>query len=89
MRHVSLDALGVEALGMAQLVIDVDDEGTSIWSMLRHEIECKLAGELNEPIIAGLGYDEDGLYARVNSCTRQLPGHFSNADRGLGELAGE
>ena len=54
-RVLATDAVGVEALRIAELGIDIDDETLvgGVRALLAHEVDGEVAGELNEAVIAG------------------------------------
>jgi hypothetical protein len=50
------DALGVEALRVAELGVNVDDEAlvtAAMGALLAHEIDGEVAGELDKAVVAG------------------------------------
>jgi len=53
------DAVGVEALRVAELRVDVDDEAlvAAVRVLLTHEVDGEVAGELDQAIVAGFCYD--------------------------------
>jgi hypothetical protein len=55
LRVFGTDAVGVEALRVAELGVDVDDEAlaATMWALLAHEVDGEVAGELDEAIVAG------------------------------------
>jgi len=54
LRVLGTDTVGVEALRVAELRVDVDDEALSatMWALLAHEIDGEVAGELDEAVVA-------------------------------------
>ena len=65
---LALDARSVEALGCAQLSIDVDDEpAAGVSALCQHEIEGQLASELDETVVAGLCDDENILNVALDA----------------------
>ena len=56
---LGVDAVGIEALRVAELGVDVDDEALSatMWTLLAHKVDGEVAGELDEAVVAGFCND--------------------------------
>ena len=56
---LSTDAVGVKALRVAELCVNVDDEAlvAAVWALLPHEVDGEVAGELDKAVIAGFCND--------------------------------
>ena len=68
----------VKALGMAQLVVNVDDEAPAVAARTRfhHKIEGEFSSELDETVVAGFCDDKDVLDGGFDFCTTKLLAHF-------------
>lgn len=53
------DAVGVEALRVAELGVDIDDEAVAgaVGGLFAQEVDGEVAGELDEAVVAGLCND--------------------------------